>query len=361
MNDSTRFDWTPWIYPGPQRVFTPDELRRAGGDAWPDKLSHYLYVNVLVLVLIFYNEMPRTLAPWVLVGALALVWMSLGVARMLWRQPTRRRLNVASASLALCVGAGGLALIGTPYRDSVRTALPFVAAALTLILSAWWFLTVYRSQQIATRLGEQEAQAQRVQLALRLATAQIQPHFLFNTLASLQHWVDTRDERAGPVLRSLTRYLRATLPMFAQDRLAVAQELQIVRSYLEIMQARLGGRLRWHEEPGPGVDEALLQRASLPPGSLLTLVENAITHGIEPSLRGGAVRLGVAREGQVLRLSVRDEGQGLSPDAHEGLGLRNTRERLRAQFGDAARLQLQPAEPGCLAWMEIPLPEDDAR
>jgi LytS/YehU family sensor histidine kinase len=215
---------------------------------------------------------------------------------------------------------------------------------------AWWFLTLYREQQIDGRLRELDQQEHALLLARRLATAQIQPHFLFNTLASVQHWVDTQDPRAGSTLRSFTAYLRATLPMFERESLSLQEELQIVRSYLEVMQARMGSRLQWQIDVLAGVDESLL----LPPGLLLTLVENAIGHGIEPALRGGSISITATRpaEGQVL-IEVRDDGAGLSGDAQDGTGLKNSRERLRQLYGTRATLQLLPLSPGCVSRLAI--------
>lgn len=355
MTATARLDWSQWICPGPRRVFSAAELARGGQQPWPAGIDTYVYTNALGLLLIFYNQISRPLAPWVLGGTLASAALALAVARGLWRQPTRRRLNTASLISGLLFALLAAAAIHLGHREQLRAALPYVAGELTLVLTSWWFLTLYRSQQIQARLTELDAQDERLRLAQRLATAQIQPHFLFNTLASLQHWVDTQDGRAGPMLRSLTRYLRATLPLFEQDRLSLAQELQLVQSYLEIMQARLGERLRWTAEL-----PAQLPAVDLPPGALLTLAENAITHGIEPCLRGGQISLRVRQRGQVLRLEVQDDGAGPPAEHRPGLGLSNTLERLRAQHGPHADLGLAPAQPGCLAWLDIPLERQDA-
>lgn len=349
-----RLDWSQWLFPGPRRVFTDDEMARAQLPPWSSAIDVYVYSNVLVWVLIFYHLLPDGIAPVVLIGALALCGGGLSVARWLWRQPSRRRFNLVSGAAGVLAGCGAALAANAGWRDEVREVLPYAAGALTLMVSSWWFLTLYRAQQIEGRLQEMAAQQERLALAQRLAAAQIQPHFLFNTLASLQHWVDTRDERGGPLLRSLTQYLRATLPMFDTDRLPLTQEMHIVRSYLEIMQARLGARLQWSMAWPQTPDEALAQ-VGLPPGTLLTLAENAITHGIEPSLRGGTVTVRAARVGDRLRLEVADSGRGVAPDACEGLGLGNTRERLRAQYGEHFSLGLTPADPGCVAWIELPL------
>ena len=220
--------------------------------------------------------------------------------------------------------------------------------AVVVTLTAWWFLTVFRVQQIEARLREVDMQEQGLKLARRLATAQIQPHFLFNTLASLQHWVDTQDARAGPTLRSFTQYLRATLPMFEREALSLAEELQIVRSYLAVMQARLGARLTWAVDVPPALDEL-----QLPPGVLLTLVENAIAHGIEPALAGGHIRVSVQKIGTLLRLEVADDGVGLCDSPTDGVGLANTRARLQQQFAARASLSLTALQPGCLARIDI--------
>lgn len=353
MTDATRFDWSQWIFPGPRRVFTDEEMVRAQVPPWSSAIDVYVYSNVLVWLVIFYHLLPQGLGPAVMLGTLSLCAGGLAVGRWLWRQPSRRRFNLVSAATGVLFGCGSSIAARSGWQEQVREGLPFVAGALTLIVSSWWFLTLYRTQQIESRLQEQAAQRDRLAMAQRLAAAQIQPHFLFNTLASLQHWVDTSDERAGPMLRSLTHYLRATLPMFDTDRLPLTQELGIVRSYLDIMQARLGARLSWSvdlPEAAPWLDAA-----SLPPGTLLTLAENAITHGIEPSLRGGHIAVRVRQVGERLRLEVSDSGQGLSAQACERIGLSNTRERLQSQYGERFDLGLVPGDPGCIAWIELPL------
>ncbi|MEP7101219.1 MAG: histidine kinase [Burkholderiales bacterium] len=172
--------------------------------------------------------------------------------------------------------------------------------------------------------------------------AQIQPHFLFNTLAALQHWVDVGDARAAPLLRSLTGFLRGSTEMMLQGGVTLAQECEMVRHHLAIMQSRLGDRLRWR------VDVAAdCEAQQLPPGLLITLVENAVEHGIEPQLRGGEVQV-IARvtEGGVFELRVLDDGAGLLPNASEGVGLTNSRERLRHQFGARAELVMRARPDG---------------
>jgi signal transduction histidine kinase len=335
-------DWAQWFYPGPRRLFTPDEMARAGGQPWPRGIDHYLYVNLILLLAVFssYHR------PWAWPVALALGWATLAVARWLWRSPTRGRLNIASYGVANMVGAGAILLALNGWREEVRASLPLVLAVLTAVLSGWWVLTLYRADQIEARLRELAEQDAALRLSTRLAAAQIQPHFLFNTLASLQHWVDTQDPRAAPLLRDFTAYLRATLPMFERELQPLADEIEMVRRYLAIMRARLGERLAFTIDVPAELD------TPLPPGVVLTLVENAIAHGIEPQLQGGHIDVTARLDGERLVLTVRDDGPGLVPGWAEGVGLANTRRRL-GQACPHATLTLTDGAPGCAATLTL--------
>ncbi len=341
--------WSQWLCPGPRRVFTADEMARAGQQPWPKAIDGYVLSNVVILLALNYRGMDKHVVALSSVAFLVSAWLALLVAKHLWRKPTRLRLNLATLAVALLLLALALCLRQL-HVDRAQRDVPMLMllTAIVVTLTSWWFLTVYRVQQIEARLRELDIQAQGMKLARRLATAQIQPHFLFNTLASLQHWVDTQDARAGTTLRSFTEYLRATLPMFERETLSLAEELQIVRSYLAVMQARLGARLSWTVDAPPALNGLLL-----PPGALLTLVENAMAHGIEPALAGGHIRVAVQKIGTLLRLEVADDGAGLADSHTAGVGLANTRARLQQQFGDRASLALTALHPGCLARIEI--------
>lgn len=338
-------DWQQWLYPGSRRVFTPDEMARAGNQPWPVGIDHYVYVNLILLLAVNAHDVNRR-SPWLWPIVLVLGWAALQVARWLWRGPTRKRLNLASYAVGFAAAAAAVTFVKKGWRDEVLADMPLLLAVLTATLSAWWILTLYRVNQIEGRLRELAEQDAALRLRTRLAAAQIQPHFLFNTLASLQHWVDTRDERAAPLLRDFTAYLRATLPMFERELQPLADEIEMVRRYLAIMQARLGARLSFAIDVPPDAD------AQLPPGILLTLVENAIAHGIEPQLRGGHVTLTAQRDGGRLVLTVRDDGPGLAPGWCESVGLSNTRRRLLQAYPQAD-LTLTDANPGCTATLTL--------
>jgi sensor histidine kinase YesM len=344
-----RIDWQQWFYPGPRRVFTPEEMARAGQQPWPVAIDHYLYVNLVLLLAVNSGHIMNMRTPWVWPLVLALGWGALSVARWLWRKPTRVRLNQASYALLVLVPPITIWAARSGHRELVLQFLPVLLAVLTLVLMGWWILTIYRVEQIEARLRELAEQEAALKLSTRLAAAQIQPHFLFNTLASLQHWVDTGDARAAPLLRDFTAYLRATLPMFERELQPLADEMEMVKRYLAIMQARLGARLDFALDVPAGLAGLT---AELPPGVVLTLVENAIAHGIEPQLRGGRIDVAARADGGRLVLTVRDDGPGLVPGWAEGVGLSNTRRRL-LQACPHATLTLADASPGCIATLTL--------
>jgi sensor histidine kinase YesM len=337
-------DWSQWLYPGPRRAFTPDEMARAGAQPWPTGIDHYVYVNLVILLAVTASAHRKYMWAWPAV--LGLGWFTLAVARWLWRAPTSRRLNLACYGVGFVLAAGAVVLVRSGMREQVEAQFLLMVAVMTSVLSAWWLLTLFRAQQITARLRELAEQDAALKLSTRLAAAQIQPHFLFNTLASLQHWVDTGDARAAPLLRDFTAYLRATLPMFERELQPLADEIEMVQRYLAIMQARLGPRLAFH------IDVPAGDTTPLPPGIVLTLVENAIAHGIEPQLHGGRIDVTARRDGGRLVLAVRDDGPGLAPGCVDGVGLANTRRRL-AQVCPGATLTLEPADPGCLATLTL--------
>lgn len=331
-------DWTQYLCPGPTRVFSAEEMAWVGQDALPQTIERYAVVNFAVLGVLTLLLVPA--AMWLKLAPVTVLLMAgiLKAARDLWRRPTRLRMNAWIGVLGF--GAGlFLGWVGREVRTD-KYAMLMVTINLVFLVasaSALWFLTVYRVQQLETRLAERAARAEQDRLQRRLATAQIHPHFVFNTLASLTHWVESGDARAAPLLRDFSAYLRATLPMFERESQTLAEELDLVRRYLGIMAARMGDRLSWQV-----VHDASLDAAPLPTGSLLTLVENAVTHGVEPALRGGHIEVRT----EPGRIVVRNTGEDLDPAAPAGLGLSNTRERLAAQ---GASLSLRPLHPGCEA------------
>ena len=204
---------------------------------------------------------------------------------------------------------------------------------------------------------ELQRHRQEANLRLLVLQAQIEPHFLFNTLASLRALLREDLAQAEAMIDALVRHLRAVLPVMRADSgiSILADQLEICTSYLDLMVARMEGRLTYDiAVPGTLLD------ARFPPLMLLTLVENSIKHGIEPSAGTGRIRIEAARvaraDGFALAARVIDNGVGLSTGLGHGLGLRNIREQLALRYAEHATLSLSsPPEGGAVACIEIPL------
>lgn len=317
--------------------------------------------------------------PWLPALALsAVVWLCLLFSLLAaWLQPekfTARRLLRTAVPIVVLGYAGtlagfltgrllrGAALGGETLMQTLRwaaiEATPALLALLLVVVLSVWGAAQVRQWQVQRELTHlrlvQErdtAARQAAESRLHLLQAQIQPHFLFNTLAALQHWVNEGDPRARPLLADLTAFLRGSTALLAEAEVPLAREAEAARQYLRILQARLGERLSFAVD----VDAACAQR-QLPAGILLTLVENAVEHGIAPALRGGHVDVRVRCDAGVLALEVRDNGTGLAEPLVEGLGLSNCRERLRHRYGAQASLQLLPLQHGACARVEVRLP-----
>ena len=199
-----------------------------------------------------------------------------------------------------------------------------------------------RSAQLAFALERSTLEKEALDARLRVLQAQVEPHFLFNTLANVQALVESGSPQAGPVLKSLISYLRATVPKLHTQASTLAAEVSLARAYLELMQMRMPDRLQFSIEVAAG-----LESIEFLPLSILTLVENAVRHGIDPSERGGRIDISVQREAGngAIRVAVTDSGIGMDDSAVFGIGLANLESRLRGFFGSAARLELQEVNP----------------
>jgi signal transduction histidine kinase len=243
----------------------------------------------------------------------------------------------------------------TPARMDGWTHLTFVG----LLIAPWTALAAIvrqkeafaRDQKLTFALERSELERQALDARLHLLQAQVAPHFLFNTLANVQALVDAGSPHASALLRSLTAYLRATVPRLDESAATIDRELQLVRPYLELMQMRMPDRLHYAINVDPS---ALSVRC--PPTTLLTLVENAVRHGIDPSEEGGRIDVDIARRGGRCVISVTDTGAGLHQSARGlGTGLTTLRERLRLIFGDAAHLRLTSNAPrGAVVEIDMP-------
>jgi LytS/YehU family sensor histidine kinase len=215
-----------------------------------------------------------------------------------------------------------------------------------------------RDQAMAFELEKSELERKALDTRLRLLQAQVEPHFLFNTLANIQALVDAGSPQASSVLKSLIAYLRAAVPRMHELGTTLGQELELVRAYLELMQMRIPDRLQFalHIEPAAN-------SLQCPPMTLLTLVENAVRHGIDPREEGGRIDVDVwLRDGRC-HVRVTDTGVGLQVEKSGGLGtgLSTLRERMQLAFGGAAQLRLTEVQPhGVCAEVEFPARQESA-
>ncbi len=279
------------------------------------------------------------------------------------RRPTPRDLALGvGVGTVLGTVAGGLStgtwdtLVGRGWSGvglNVFLGLVFGTVA------AYIYSTTLRNAQAQVELKERalrhlSAEKSLSETRLRLLQAQIEPHFLFNTLSTIHSLIDTHPQRAARMLESLTHYLRASLEETREGDTCLRAELKLVEAYLGIQRERMGERLRWRLQ----VPDHLLA-CSMPPMLIQPLVENAVKHGIEPSVEGGEVTVVIAEQEGGLRIEVADTGSGLGTGgarAGTGVGCANVSARLAGRYGADARLSLEPNPPrGARAVMTLPM------
>jgi signal transduction histidine kinase len=250
--------------------------------------------------------------------------------RLLW--PARKPPRPAFFGL---IGLGVLAgWLGGSAIASVLLGLPWTAgrsafAALAVTVAAgftgtWFFWTRHRAAEL---------ERQRVEAQLKLLQAQIEPHFLFNTLANLDALIATDPARARIMLGHLNSYLRSTLAAVRRERSTLADEFALLRGYLELQAMRMGERLRFRLD----LPDSLAQ-AGLPPMLLQPLVENSLKHGLEPKVEGGEVNVSAREEKGRLVLEIADTGSGHGSGGGTGVGLANVKERIAAAYQGKARI-----------------------
>jgi hypothetical protein len=239
-----------------------------------------------------------------------------------------------------------LAVVGGVHFGWDWPSLGFVLNGF-LVPGAGVFVCAYHSQGreaadalLRAQIDRASLDGELMQAQLQLLRAQIEPHFLFNTLSVVRAL--SRNDRAGTVamLDHLIRYFEAALPRLRESEVSLAEELELVDAYLAIYRARMGARLNYRIAVAEGLDQF-----RIPSMMLLTLVENAIKHGVSPVVEGGLIHVSASRERNRLLLKVADSGRGLEARHGHGMGLANIRQRLLLMYGKAGELTLRAAEP----------------
>src|SRR5437868_86544 len=290
-----------------------------------------------------FEVRPRTLPQWMQRWALQVVAVGVFMPVTTW------------LIYVLSTPEGAPPFWRVPSRMDGWTHLTFAG----VLLAPWTALAAIvrqkeafaRDQMLTFALERSELERQALDARLHLLQAQVAPHFLFNTLANVQALVDAGSPHASVVLRSLTAYLRAAVPLLHDSAATIEGEHQLVRPYLELMQMRMPDRLQY----AMNVDPSAL-KIRCPPTTLLTLVENAVRHVIDPSEEGGRIDIDIDRRGERCVVRVTDTGSGLHQTSNGlGTGLATLRERLQLIFGDAAQLRLTSGAPrGVVVEVDIP-------
>jgi signal transduction histidine kinase len=300
---------------------------------------------IVMLAFGLFEQWPRRLPPWLARWVLQLIGVFLSVP--------------LAALIAYWVAFGGNpSFASEPLRVTGYMHLFFLG----VLFAPWIALgamvrqreALARDQALAFELERSEFERKALDARFRLLQAQVEPHFLFNTLANVQQLVDAGSPHASRVLESLIAYLRAAVPRLHDPTTTLGQELHLVRAYLDVMQMRMPDRLQF----ALSIDERATA-LRCPPMTLLTLVENAVRHGIDPSEEGGRIELDVqVRDGRCY-VRVIDTGVGLrATSSGLGTGLSTLRERLQLAFGGDAHLRLTELEPhGASAELDFPAQE----
>ncbi len=314
----------------------------------------------LLKALVFSNGLGFALA-WGLVG----VWFN-------YRSSVRYKFKKLLLIVSTCAAgvAAGVLLAGLSDTGSMGMAFERLlrVGGIALLVAGLFYMvplaivTAWRNRQYEALTLQLQQDAERDRLArelsesqLRLLRAQIEPHFLFNTLGAVQQLAEQGAPRAAALTADLIAFLRASLAEMRSEQVPLQSEFDMVAAYLRVMQARLGSRLRYALDL-----PAELAHATIPSMILLTLAENAIKHGIEPSLRGGEISLSALRVGGMLRLRVRDTGMGLPESGEDsasggGLGLENVRSRLLLSAPSASLILRNGEEGGVIADIVLPI------
>ncbi len=227
-----------------------------------------------------------------------------------------------------------------------------IAAILSAIFFAREREAKAKAALVTERLRAEQVERQAVLANLRALQAQIEPHFLFNTLANATSLVETDPARAKHMLEVFIRFLRASLAATRRSTATLADEFALLADFLEVLEVRMRERLTTRIDL-----PADLASLEIPPMLLQPLVENAIRHGLEPKVEGGTVSISARREGDRLVLEVADTGVGFRDANSGGVGLANIRERLRLAHGEAGRLAIREGPGGgTIATISFPMP-----
>jgi LytS/YehU family sensor histidine kinase len=230
-----------------------------------------------------------------------------------------------------------------------------VSSAILSTIIAGMFFAREREARATAALERERLRVERVEREaaianLRALQAQIEPHFLFNTLANVTSLIDPDPATAKRMLESFIRFLRASLAATRSERTTLAAEVELITAFLQVLQVRMGERLRFRIELAPE-----LAAFELPPMLLQPVVENAIRHGLEPKVEGGELVVHMRLAGKDALIEIADTGVGFQTTTRGGVGLSNLRDRLRLLYGERAALTIGENRPaGAVVTVRLP-------
>ncbi len=274
---------------------------------------------------------------------------------------------LSSSVIAIIIGTAlgwliGSAIIGRIDSISLFEKGFFKAMILGIMFGTmiyYFFFSRYSISEKESLIQEERikrltSEKKIVETNLKLLQAQIEPHFLFNTLSNILSLIDTDLETGKSMLVNLMQYLRTTLSKTRQDTSTLGREMELISAYLNIFKIRMGERLCFKMD----IPEKM-KNLTFPPMLIQPLVENAIKHGLEPEIEGGEILIRGAVDGDRIRIEVSDTGQGFYENSDPGMGIENIRQRLQSLFGGRARLILEENRPsGMKAIIEVPYEPD---
>lgn len=293
------------------------------------------------------------------IGVAAMIGLALVAAGRLPARTLRARSVALAAAIVAGAAAGELLLVAAGAHgasDDATAMLGRIArwAIIASSIGAMWF--VWRrgaeasEQAQAVELRRVQLERQATEARLGVLRSQIDPHFLFNTLATVRRLQQVEPERGARLLAHFVAYLRSAQPQADGHRNTLGQEIDLTRAYLGVVEQRMQGRLQVRFD----VPDELRARP-FPPLTIATLVENAVKHGIGPSTTGGTIGVSVHCHDGMLEAVVADTGVGFSGASGSGIGLANIRSRLSTLYGSAGTLSLQGNMPnGVRAALRIP-------
>jgi sensor histidine kinase YesM len=272
--------------------------------------------------------------------------------------------------LIICILAGsltGMYLCGLFFDSTLKNYFytVLIVGLFFGIIISYFFIIQDKYSKLQIEKQEEELKSislekANIQSNLKLLQAQIEPHFLFNTLSTVLSLLDTDVETGKKMLENLTQYLRTSLKHTRNERNSLKQEMETIKSYLDINKIRMGDRLNYNIEIPQSLDNT-----PFPPMLIQPLVENAVKHGIEPKVDGGTISIEisgiVSGNDDVIKIEIADTGIGFDSNLPSGIGLENVKNRLKALYQDKSFIIFETNKPsGSIVTIGVPYEQDNS-